>query len=290
MVRTGLFMNEDGNVFSACMTCEGELGRLLDGRKNEPLVPPAFITSAVLKSFAVPLGSGSDASKSAASLQEQSSSTAPHRHSALCPGAGYAGRDGNRALPSPGRGNRAKPGTPGRSTRYPSIRHESGTRPVSDAARIKSPPEPTVPALRDAFMNGREWAGERRKAAGGPEADHPSAPTFQAGAEWVRRVLVPAIERANTELQPVDVAFKLDLNLDPRSTNHAHADFWLSELGEGQRAVGPKYSINVLGGQNVWLYKPGVPGQDLGNVDRYGLDEIEMLLQDAAEEFGMMAR
>lgn len=130
MVRTGLFMNEDGNVFSACMTCEGELGRLLDGRKNEPLVPPAFITSAVLKSFAVPLGSGSDASKSAASLQEQSSSTAPHRHSALCPGAGYAGRDGNRALPSPGRGNRAKPGTPGRSTRYPSIRHESGTRPV----------------------------------------------------------------------------------------------------------------------------------------------------------------
>ena len=142
-----------------------------------------------------------------------------------------------------------------------------------------------MPALRDAFMNGREWGGERRKAAGGPEADHPSAPTFQAGAEWVRRVLVPAIERANTELQPVDVAFKLDLNLDPRSTNHAHADFWLSELGEGQRAVGPKYSINVLGGQNVWLYKPGVPGQDLGNVDRYGLDEIEMLLQDAAEEF-----
>jgi hypothetical protein len=33
-----------------------------------------------------------------------------------------------------------------------------------------------------------------------------------------------------------------------------------------------------------------VPGRDLGNADRYGLDEIEMLLQDAAEEFGMMAR
>ena len=90
MVRTGLFMNEDGNVFSACMTCEEELGRFLGGRKNEPLVPPAFITSAVLKRGAVPLGSGSDASKSAASLQEQSSSTAPHRHSALCPGAADA--------------------------------------------------------------------------------------------------------------------------------------------------------------------------------------------------------
>ena len=132
MVRTGLFMNEDGNVFSACMTREEELGRLLGGRKNEPLVPPAFITSAVLKSFAVPLGSGSDASKSAASLQEQSSSTAPHRHS--CPVSrrrGCARRHGNRARGlRPGRVNRAKPGTPGRSTRYPSIRHESGTRPV----------------------------------------------------------------------------------------------------------------------------------------------------------------
>ena len=147
-----------------------------------------------------------------------------------------------------------------------------------------------MPALRDAFMNGREWAGERRKATGGPEAAQPSAPTFQTGAEWVRRVLVPAIERANTELQPVDVAFNLDLNLDSRSTNHAHADFWLSELGDGQRAVGPKYSMNVLDGQNVWLYKPGVPGRDLGNVDRYGPEEIELLLQDAAEEFGMMAR
>lgn len=203
---------------------------------------------------------------------------------------GGARRHGNRALAA---ARASIPREAGNTwTFYPLPFHTARIRdaPGSDAARIKSPPESTVPALRDAFMNGREWAGERRKAAGGPEADHPSAPTFQAGAEWVRRVLVPAIERANTELQPVDVAFRLDRNLDPRSTNHAHADFWLSELGEGQRAVGPKYSINVLGGQNVWLYKPGVPGQDLGNVDRYGLDEIEMLLQDAAEEFGMMAR
>jgi hypothetical protein len=198
--------------------------------------------------------------------------------------------DGNRALPA---ARASKPREAGNAwTFYPLPFHTARIRdaPGSDAVRIKSPPEPTVPALRDAFVNGREWAGERRKAAGGTEADSPSATTFQAGADWVRRVLVPAIERANAELQPVDVAFKLDLNLDPRSTNHAHADFWLSELGEGQRAVGPKYSINVLGGQNVWLYKPGVPGRDLGNVDRYGLDEIEMLLQDAAEEFGMMAR
>ena len=43
MVRTGLFMNEDGKAFSARMTCEEELGRLLGDRKNEPFVPPAFI-------------------------------------------------------------------------------------------------------------------------------------------------------------------------------------------------------------------------------------------------------
>lgn len=113
---------------------------------------------------------------------------------------------------------------------------------------------------------------------------------FRDGAEWVRQVLVPAIEQGNAELHGVDVAFQLDLNLDPRSTNHAHADFWLSELGEGQRAVGPKYSINVLGGQNVWLYKPGAPGRDLGTADRCGPDAIHTLLQDAAEEFGRMAR
>ena len=110
-------------------------------------------------------------------------------------------------------------------------------------------------ALRDAFMNGRERAGARSKTADGPQAEHPAS-TFGDGAEWVRRVLVPAIDRGNAELQPLHIAFQLDLNLDPRSTNHAHADFWLSERGEGQRAVGSKYSVNVLRGQNVWLYSP----------------------------------
>src|SRR3954470_9745696 len=121
MVRTDLFLNEDGNVLSACMTCEEELGRLLGGRKNEPLVPPGFITSAVLKRFRCPTRQWFDASKSAASLQEQSSSTAPHRISPVSRRRGCAKRHGNRA----------KPGTPRRSTRYPPIRHGSGTRPVS---------------------------------------------------------------------------------------------------------------------------------------------------------------
>ena len=54
MVRTSLFMKEDGNAFSACMTRAEELGHVLGDRKNEPFVPPAFITSAVLKMFRCP--------------------------------------------------------------------------------------------------------------------------------------------------------------------------------------------------------------------------------------------
>lgn len=141
-----------------------------------------------------------------------------------------------------------------------------------------------MPALRDAFTNGREWAGQRSKPADGQR----TASTFQNGAEWVRRVLIPAIERGNPELQPEHVAFHLDVNLDPRLSNYAHADFWLSEIGEGQRAVGPKHSINILGGQSVWLYKTGGPGRELGTIDRCGPDDIQNLLQNAAEEFGRL--
>jgi hypothetical protein len=133
---------------------------------------------------------------------------------------------------------------------------------------------------------------------GGCEARNPSpsddpdalARAFQDGAEWVRQVLIPAITEGNAELQPEQVAFQLDLNLDPRSTNHAHADFWLSEIKEGQRAAGPRYSINVLGGRNVWLYKPGAPGRELGIIDQCGPAEIQTLLLEAVEEFGRAIR
>jgi hypothetical protein len=99
-------------------------------------------------------------------------------------------------------------------------------------------------------------------------------------------VLIPAISEGNAELEPEHVGFQLDLNLDSRSTNHAHADFWLSEIKEGQRSVGPKYSINVLSGRNVWLYKHGASGKELGTIDRCGPAEIRALLLEAAEEFG----
>jgi hypothetical protein len=137
-----------------------------------------------------------------------------------------------------------------------------------------------VPALRDAFTRGR-----LRPGAAGQTAEHAASP-FQNGAEWVQDVLAPAIERGNAELRPENVAFRLDLNLDPRSTNHAHADFWLSEMGEGQGVVGPKYSINVIGGTTVWLYKPGEPGRILGTVEQCGPEVIQELLRNAAEEFG----
>ena len=48
----------------------------LSRRSKKRAVFPAFITSAVLKGFVVPLSSGTDASKTAASLQAQSSPTA----------------------------------------------------------------------------------------------------------------------------------------------------------------------------------------------------------------------
>ena len=76
--------------------------------------------------------------------------------------------------------------------------------------------------------------------------------------EWVRNFLVSAVEQGNSELQEHHIAIRLDLNLDRRSTNHAHADFWFIESG-GQE--GPKYSINVRGGREVWLYKAGAPGR-----------------------------
>ena len=110
-----------------------------------------------------------------------------------------------------------------------------------------------MPKLQEALKRGSERARNRSNT----DDSH----AFQEGADWVRQVLIPAITEGNAELEPEHVAFQLDLNMDPRSTNHAHADFWLSEVKEGQRAVGPRYSINVLGGRNIWLYKHGAPGR-----------------------------
>jgi hypothetical protein len=93
------------------------------------------------------------------------------------------------------------------------------------------------------------------------------------------------------ELQQHKVNFRLDLNLDPRSTNHAHADFWLCEVEShaGQLFQGPKYSINVLDGRDVWLYKPGAPGRVLGTIDDCG-EGLREALRDAAEEGGRLFR
>src|SRR6266478_997480 len=81
-----------------------------------------------------------------------------------------------------------------------------------------------------------------------PEKYDTGAKEFGRGVEWVRNLLVPAVEQGNSELQEHHIAIRLDLNLDRRSTNHAHADFWFIETG-GQE--GPKYSINVRGGREA---------------------------------------
>src|SRR6266508_3323835 len=102
-----------------------------------------------------------------------------------------------------------------------------------------------------------------------PEKYDTGAKELGRGVEWVRNLLVPAVEQGNRELQEHYIAIRLDLNLDRRSTNHAHADFWFIETG-GQE--GPKYSINVRGGREVWLYKAGAPGRVLGTTDACGDD------------------
>jgi hypothetical protein len=133
--------------------------------------------------------------------------------------------------------------------------------------------------IAEAFLSARGNAELR------PEKYDTGAQEFGRGVEWVRNILVPAMEQGNSELQQHRVAIRLDLNLDSRSTNHAHADFWFIETG-GQE--GPKYSINVLGGREVWLYKAGAPGRVLGTTDNWGDDQLRELLCGAAKEFGAL--
>jgi hypothetical protein len=136
-----------------------------------------------------------------------------------------------------------------------------------------------VQTIGEAFLSARDNAELR------PEKYGTSAQEFGRGVEWVRNFLVPAVEQGNSELQQHHIAIRLDLNLDSRSTNHAHADFWFIETG-GQE--GPKYSINVLGGREVWLYKAGAPGRVLGTTDNWGDDQLRNLLCGAAKEFGAL--
>jgi hypothetical protein len=144
-----------------------------------------------------------------------------------------------------------------------------------------------VSDLRDAFTSARGAPAAREQEGGG---SRPSRSPFETGAAWVRDVLVPAIERANAELQPERIAFATDLNLDPRSTPHAHADFWLTTLSDGARAAGARHSLNVIDGEIVMLYRPGAPGQALGTLDECGPDAIRDLLRRALQQFGEQLR
>ena len=139
--------------------------------------------------------------------------------------------------------------------------------------------------IGEAFLKARDRAAGAREQ----QSDQPESDEFARGVDWVRSVLVPAVQRGNRELQPHDVAIRLDLNLDPRCTNHAHADFWLAPLCvRAGAATGPRYSINVIGGRDVWLYKPGAPGRVLGTTESCGPEQIHALFCDAAAELGAM--
>jgi hypothetical protein len=145
--------------------------------------------------------------------------------------------------------------------------------------------EAVVSALRDAFVKAKDQSHASLTVRQTPAAGQAVA-SFEKGARWVRDVLFPAIESGNEALEGENVTFQLDVNLNPRSTKHAHADFWMAQTGEGQRANGPKYSINVIGGQTVWLYRPGAPRQVLGTIDQCDGKKMQDLLEMAAAEFG----
>jgi hypothetical protein len=138
--------------------------------------------------------------------------------------------------------------------------------------------------ISDAFLAGRSRASQTRN-------DQTKADTFQFGADWVENVLKPAVELADAELRRHGVGVRLDMNLDRRSTNHAHADFWLlqTQTASGQSYDGPKHSINVVG-RDIMLYKPGAEGRSLGTTDAVGANELRDLLRQAAEEYGKLFR
>lgn len=140
--------------------------------------------------------------------------------------------------------------------------------------------------IAHAFFAGRDRA-EKSLNKDEQQADH-----FQQGAAWVEAVLVPAVKQANGEMQGSGAALRLDLNLDHLSTNHPHCDFWFvqTDSPSGQSYDGPKYSINVMGHGDIWLYKSGAPGHALGTISAVGPTEIRALLREAAKEYGALYR
>jgi hypothetical protein len=133
----------------------------------------------------------------------------------------------------------------------------------------------------DAFLAGRNRVQK-------PFSKEERSDPFQRGVEWVETVLVPVLKLADEEMHGSGAALRHDLNLDRRSTNHPHCDFWFvqTDCPSGQSYDGPKYSINVPADCEVRLYKTGTPG----SVDAVGLNEIKELLREAAKEYGTLYR
>jgi len=138
--------------------------------------------------------------------------------------------------------------------------------------------------ISDAFLTGRKRAGKTRTDQNKPDA-------FQLGVDWVENALKPAVEQADAARRPHGVGVRLDLNLDRRSTDHPHADFWLvqTQTASGQSYDGPKYSV-IVTERDIMLYKTGADGRSLGTIDAVGANEVRNLLRQAAEEYGALFR
>lgn len=134
--------------------------------------------------------------------------------------------------------------------------------------------------IADAFQSGRRRAGSEPGA-------HDRSDPFQLGVTWVETVFVPTVEQADQDLRQYGVGIRHDLNLDRNSTNHAHADFWFVQIAtkSGQTYDGPRYSFNVID-RDIMVYKPGASGRSIGSVDKFGPEQLNELLREAAEEYG----
>ncbi|MTW16953.1 hypothetical protein GJ689_12130 [Rhodoplanes serenus] len=136
---------------------------------------------------------------------------------------------------------------------------------------------------------GDAFRAERRDTAAAPPAGGAGTAPFDRGAAWVRDVLLPALAQADAELAGDGVAVRFDSNLDPRSTNHAHVDFWLAPRDDhGGVPHGPRHSINVREGRDVWLFRPGEPGRVLGPIEAVDAAACEEMLANAAAEYARL--
>ena len=138
-----------------------------------------------------------------------------------------------------------------------------------------------MPSLCGPFRNGRDQEGGCKPATHRRQSANQSSVARNGCALFsFRRSSVAMLSLSRK------VGFRIDVNLDPRSTNHAHADFWLSETGEGHRADRAQVFDQHIGA-SAYTSKASrdVISAMLGNA---GSEAIAELQREATKESGRL--